>query len=113
MTVWLRTSPGLIGSSRAGCAHPRVQDCTTLPRGTLLLSHGFLAADPSARGFLAAYPLACSACSGRSCSWRAGPGPGGGTLSCSSPPRRGGRCPAPEGWLLPGRGAGGGGAVGG
>src|SRR5258708_3968126 len=43
MTVWLRTSPGLIGSSRAGCAHPRVQDCTALPRGTLLLSHGFLA----------------------------------------------------------------------
>src|SRR5258706_7761788 len=39
----------------------RVQDCTALPQGTLLLSHGFLAADPSARGFLAAYTLACSA----------------------------------------------------
>src|SRR5258707_13814537 len=53
-----------------------VQDCTALPQGTLLLSHGFLAADPSARGFLAAYTLACSAYSGRSCSWRAGAGPG-------------------------------------
>src|SRR5258708_20676312 len=53
-----------------------VQDCTALPQGTLLLSHGFLAADPSARGFLAAYTLACSAYSGRSCSWRAVPGPG-------------------------------------
>src|SRR5260221_3749627 len=46
------------------------------PKGTLLLSHGFFAADPSARGFLAAYTLACSAYSGRSCSWRAVPGPG-------------------------------------
>src|SRR5258708_10404814 len=76
MAVWLGTSPGLIGSSGAGCAHPRVQDCTALPQGTLLVSDGFLAADLSDRGFLAAYTLACSAYSGRSCSWRAVPGPG-------------------------------------
>src|SRR5260221_14666829 len=92
MTVWLRTSPGLIGSSRAGYAHPRVKECTALPQGTLLLSHRFLAADPSARGFLAAYTLACSAYSGRSCSLRALSGPGAGTLFCSSPPRHCGPC---------------------
>src|SRR5258707_8944275 len=106
MTVWLRTSPGLIGSSRAGCAHPRVQDCTALPQGTLLLSHGFLAADPSARGFLAAYTLACSAYSGRSCSWRAGPGPWAGNLSCSSSPPPGRALSSRYGWVVPGRGAG-------
>src|SRR5258708_39583560 len=111
MTVWLRTSPGLIGSSRAGCAHPRVQDCTALPQGTLLLSHRFFAADPSARRFLAAYTLACSAYSGRSCSWRAVPGPGWNSfLFFSASTWR--AVSRPRGVAAPGAGArGGGGGV--
>src|SRR5258706_6883547 len=90
----------------------RVQDCTALPQGTLLLSHGFLAADPSARGFLAAYTLACSAYSGRSCSWRAVPGPWAGNLSYSFRlDRPGGVQPARDGCARDGgRGGGGGGS---
>src|SRR5258708_40114714 len=78
------------------------------PKGTLLLSHGFLAADPSARGFLAAYTLACSAYSGRSCSWRAVPGPGWHSFLFFSPPTwRGEVRPLRRG--APGAGGGGGG----